>query len=247
MNDSHGSSPDAALREAIIWAQSTTPGIFIAAAADDTAIDENALLTCLDMRERDKARAIHDSAERRHYVFRRCFQRYFVSQVLNWGGSLSELVIEHQLDRPPRCLDAPDLRLSFSSSGPTALACASFQHNVGIDVEKLRNIENVVALARRFFTPQEAASIAALPVAAQSIAFLEHWTAKEAGLKAIGKGIVSGLNSYVLKRQENDYYVDFIGPFETNEHWKLEHIPLLPHHIVAVIHSSVAVVHNLDK
>jgi phosphopantetheine--protein transferase-like protein len=247
MKDSRAPSQDAVFKDAVIWAQSTTPGIFIAAVTDDAAIDKNDLITCLDKRERDKAQAIHNSAERRHYIFRRCFQRFFVREILNWDGALSELAIEHQLDKAPRCLDAPDLRLSFSSSGSTAIACASRQHTVGIDIEKLRDIKNVVALAGRFFTSDEAAAIAALPSTAQSIAFLEHWTAKEAGLKAIGKGIVSGLNSFVLKRQDDDYDIEFIDLFETNVSWKLEYIPLVSHHIVAVIHSPVAVVHNLDK
>jgi phosphopantetheine--protein transferase-like protein len=250
MKYSQAPSQDAALaglRDTVIWAEPTTPGIFVAAVTDNSTLNENALLACLGKRESDRASAIHDPVEKRHFIFRRCFQRFFVSEILNWGGALSALTIEHQLDMAPQCLDAPSLRLSFSSSGPTALACASRQHSIGIDIEKQRVIENVVALANRFFTPHEAAGIAAMPIATQSIAFLEHWTAKEAGLKAIGKGIVSGLNSFVLKRQKNSYNIDFIDQIEAKAPWQLEYVSLLPDHIIAVIHSHVAVVHNLDK
>lgn len=250
MKDRHAPSRDVTVtgfREAVVWAELATPGIFVAAAVDDGAIGEDALMACLDGRERDRALSIQDPSEKRHYVFRRCFQRYFVSQILNWDDAISELAIEHHLDTAPRCLDAPDLRLSFSSSGPTALACASRQHSVGIDIEKLRSIENVTALASRFFTPEEAAAIAGLPAPAQSFAFLEHWTAKEAGLKAIGKGIVSGLNSFVMRRHDANYNIDFTGKFETTARWHLEYVALLPNHLVAVVHSPLAIVQDLEK
>jgi phosphopantetheine--protein transferase-like protein len=250
MKYSQAPSQDAALaglRDTVIWAEPTTPGIFVAAVTDNSTLNENALLACLGKRDSDRASAIHDPVEKRHFIFRRCFQRFFVSEILNWGGALSELTIEHQLDMAPQCLDAPSLRLSFSSSGPTALACASRQHSIGIDIEKQRVIENAVALANRFFTRFEAAGIAAMPIATQSIAFLEHWTAKEAGLKAIGKGIVSGLNSFVLKRQKNNYDIDFIEQFKTTLSWKLDHIALLPDHIVAVVHNIVADVQKSEK
>jgi 4'-phosphopantetheinyl transferase len=250
MKDGHAQSLDATatgFREAVVWAELPTPGIFVAAVIDDGAIGEETLMACLDGRERDRAQSIHDPSEKRHYVFRRSFQRLFVSQILNWDGAISELAIEHHLDTAPRCLDTPDLRLSFSSSGPTALACASRQHRVGIDIEKLRSIENVTALAYRFFTPEEAAAIAGLPVAAQSTAFLEHWTAKEAGLKAIGKGIVSGLNSFVIMQQGANHNIYFADQFEANTRWNLEYVTLLPNHLVAVVHSPMAIAQDLEK
>ena len=229
-----------ALNAAIFWADPPVLGISVAAFIDNNAIDDSALVNYLAARERDKARLITDSVEKRHFILRRCFQRIFVKTMLNWQHELSELSIEHQLDTQPRCLDAPDLRLSFSSSGFTAVACASSQFTVGVDIEKQRTIVNLAALTERFFSLFEAQSIAALPVCDQNVAFLKHWTAKEAGLKAIGKGIVSGLNSFVLKSQNNIYNIDFVNEFKNSTTWRVNYLNFVPDHIVAVVH-------NLEK
>jgi 4'-phosphopantetheinyl transferase len=151
---------------------------------------------------------------------------------------LGSLNIVHQLDTRPQCLDAPELQLSFSSSGLTVVACASTQYSVGVDIEMQRSIENVAPLAQRFFTADEASFIEKLPNADQNIAFLKHWTAKEAGLKAIGKGIVSGLNSFILKPHKSSYYIDMIAKCDFDRSWQLDYINISPQHIVAIVHNS---------
>jgi 4'-phosphopantetheinyl transferase len=226
------------MRDAIMWAEPPAPGITVAAFTDRTSLNENDLVIALAMQEQEKAQRITDQMERRHYVVRRCFQRVFLQKMLNWQGALSDLVIEHHVDTQPKCGDAPDLRISFSSSGQTALACAAVHHQIGIDIEKLRSIDNVDALAERFFDGKEALYIASLPPHEQVLAFLQHWSAKEAGLKAIGKGIVSGLNSFTLERNNQSYSIDIVDKFSTSAPWNLQFMDFLPDHIVAVVHNS---------
>ncbi len=228
-----------AMHRAIIWPVPADPGISIAAYTDDNSLDEQHMLTGLADREKALAQSIADRLERRHYILRRLFQRLFVKSVLGWHGALCDLAIEHQLDTQPKCLNDPSLRLSFSSSGPTALACASTLHRIGIDLEKSRHVANVTALAERFFTSQEAAAIAALPLVDQNRAFLRYWTAKEAGLKAIGKGIVSGLNSFVINIREKDYLIENVSEIKKNTTWSMHYGDFLQHHVVAVVHSSL--------
>jgi phosphopantetheinyl transferase len=230
----------ATLAAKIVWGQSPAPGISIAAYTDNATMNEAELMLGLSERERKKAFSMPDPIERRHFVVRRCFQRVFVKTILKWENSLESLTIEHQLDTQPRCWDLPTLRLSFSSSGQTALACASTQNDVGADIETVRDIENVVKLAQRFFTSEEAATIEAMPANDQKIAFLKHWTAKEAGLKALGKGIVFGLNSFTIKPQTAGYLIENKLEKDLSRPWFLHHLTILPNCIVAVVH-------NLEK
>jgi 4'-phosphopantetheinyl transferase len=227
----------AKLAATIVWGQPPAPGISIAAYTDTAEIDAAALLFSLSEHERTKAYSIPDPGEQRHFVVRRCFQRVFIKALLKWEGSLESLRIDHQLDTQPRCLELPSMRLSFSSSGRTVLACASTQNEVGADIESVRDIKNVVKLAQRFFTPEEAATIEAMPRNAQNIAFLKYWTAKEAGLKAIGKGIVFGLNSFTIQPQDGEYLIENALEKGFAMPWKLHHLPILPHFIVAVVHN----------
>ena len=224
------------LMASIIWAVPPAPGIAVAAFTDDGLWNENDLAACLAENERNKAGQLADPVERRHYILRRCFQRLFLKIMLDWKGALPDLRIEHRVDTQPFCPDAPLYRLSFSSSGSTASACASLNYHVGIDVEKIRPIENVSQLAQRFFTPEEAASITKCARNEQETHFLHLWTAKEAGLKAIGKGIVSGLNNFVVTHINNIYAIEMVDKFQGPSPWTLRYLELLPQHIVAVVH-----------
>ncbi len=212
--------------------------IAVAAFADDGTLAEAEVLACLPEAEALSAQRLADPAERRHFIIRRCFQRVFVKDVLAWDGPMRTLALEHRLDTQPKCLDAPACSLSFSSSGPVSVACASLTVRVGIDLERIRPIANAVALAQRFFTPGEADAIAAQPAPEQSLAFLRHWTVKEAGLKAIGRGIVSGLNSFVLQHDGNHHHIEINGLFSPKNGWIVDYPDLCPQHIVAIVHNS---------
>lgn len=225
-----------ALMAAIVWAPPPAPGMAVAAFIDDGSWDENDLKMQLADTERSKVGQLLDPVERRHFILRRCFQRVFLKTVLNREGALPDLRIEHHVDTQPLCLDAPLYKLSFSSSGSTALACASANHLVGIDVEKVRVIGNVSQLAQRFFTADEATSISKCARDKQDLHFLHLWTAKEAGLKATGKGIVSGLNSFVVKRVNNSYAIETVVQIAGSGPWTLQYFNVLPLHVVAVVH-----------
>jgi phosphopantetheinyl transferase len=226
------------MRNNVVWADPPKPGIFVAAFTDIGTLNEYDLFSALSMQEQEKAQSITDVLERRHYVVRRCFQRVFLQNVLSWQGTLDALMIVHRVDTQPRCLDAPDLGISFSSSGQTVLACAAVHCHIGIDIEKLRKIKNANALATRFFDGKESRYISSLPPDEQDLAFLQYWSAKEAGLKAIGKGIVSGLNSFILEHHNQSYIIDIVDGITPREPWNLNFLDFLPDHVVAVVHKS---------
>ncbi len=225
-----------ALLAATKWAPLPAPGLSVAAFIDDGLCDENELAVFLADSEQNKADQLLDPVERRHFILRRCFQRVFLKTVLNWKDALPNLRIEHRIDTQPCCLDAPLYGLSFSSSGQTALACASSTNHVGIDVERIRTIENVSQLAHRFFTADEAGSISKYAADEQSLQFLHHWTAKEAGLKAIGKGIIDGLNSFVVAHNSTSYNIEMTHDSTASDPWSLQYLEFLPAHIVAIVH-----------
>ena len=223
------------MTQALNWAAPSAPGLAIAAYVDDDTLRDGDLASCLSQAEIAKAEAFINLAERRHFIVRRCFQRLFVALVAQWPASPGVLRMEQKLDTQPVCLDFPRLHLSFSTSGRSAVAGARENNDVGIDVERERVVENVVQLARRFFSEKEADAIAGLPPEEQSHHFLLHWTAKEAGLKAMGKGIVSGLNSFCLERKSTDSTYSVIGPPEAPARWSLRYVDILPNHIIALI------------
>jgi 4'-phosphopantetheinyl transferase len=218
----------------IVWHRLSDPGLIVASFTDDATLDISDLRDVLSPSEKNHAVKLTDPVELRHYIARRCFQRLFVAEVLSTNITPSKLDIIHQTDVRPFCPSAPDLNLSFSSSGTTAIACASKSHAVGIDIERSRKVVNVIALARRYFTPEEAETLANLPDAEQSLAFLHYWTAKEAGLKALGKGIIFGLNTFTIK-DKGKFSFEFQGPNHNLQDWSLQYLQNVPQHLVALV------------
>ena len=92
------------------------------------------------------------------------------------------------------------LGFNWSHSGPHALVAIGRHVAPGIDVELQRARPRALEIARRFFSAEEADALAALPPDQRSAAFLDLWTAKEAVLKALGRGLAFGLHRLSIAR-----------------------------------------------
>lgn len=101
--------------------------------------------------------------------------------------------------RPPQDFEirtGPDGKPFFAGGGPEfnvshsggSVVAVLSEFPVGIDLETPGRKSDFSAIARRFFHPAEAASIAT------EDEFLRHWTAKEAMLKLAGTGLAGGLD-----------------------------------------------------
>lgn len=93
----------------------------------------------------------------------------------------------------PQLVDAA-LQFNLAHTGNALLLALSRSIAVGVDLEaRNRHTRALPELAQRWFAPREAQVLAALPEAAQQVAFLRLWTCKEAVLKCSGLGIGVGL------------------------------------------------------
>jgi 4'-phosphopantetheinyl transferase len=77
------------------------------------------------------------------------------------------------------------------------LACAVTRDvTVGIDIEKIRDIPELFAIARGHFSPRECEQLEALPAFYLTRGFFECWTRKEAFVKATGLGLSQRLDHF---------------------------------------------------
>jgi 4'-phosphopantetheinyl transferase len=104
-------------------------------------------------------------------------------------------LVDGQFGRP--ALDRrhdPALGFNWSHSGDRALIAIGRNVTPGIDIERVRERPKALQIAEHYFCEEEFARLACMPVETRHIAFLELWTAKEAVLKALGRGIAFGLD-----------------------------------------------------
>lgn len=84
----------------------------------------------------------------------------------------------------------PSRHVHFNLSHSSGIAVIAVSADaVGVDVEKEREMRDLEDVARRFFTPREAAALSGQSPTDQRGLFFRCWTRKEAVIKAMGKSI----------------------------------------------------------
>ena len=101
---------------------------------------------------------------------------------------------------------------NWSHSGDLLLVALAHGARIGADIEFLRPRPSAMTLARRFFTPFEAEQLAALPHDDAETRFVRLWCAKEAVLKAHGRGIVFGLERLEFTARGEDWTLTACDP-----------------------------------
>ncbi len=97
---------------------------------------------------------------------------------------------------------APPLDFNVAHGGDHALVAWSRRRRVGVDVEPLRTGWDWRPLSRLVLGGEDARRIAAAGEA--SPLFFDVWTAKEALLKAEGRGIAGGLDGFSVLSEDRD-------------------------------------------
>jgi 4'-phosphopantetheinyl transferase len=99
----------------------------------------------------------------------------------------------------------PDLQFNWSHSGGHALVALARDVAPGVDIEQRRDGVKTLEIAQRFFAPDEARTLAACAGAEREALFFRLWCAKEAVLKALGRGLAFGLERVAFERQGDSW------------------------------------------
>ena len=119
------------------------------------------------------------------------------------------------------------LQFNWSHSGQHAVLALARGVIPGIDVEERREHPRALAIANRYFRVEEATHLATLPDAQRTAAFLLLWTAKEAVLKAIGRGLAYGLDRLLLDVPPAPLRLLYLDGDEASA-WQLMALPIHP-------------------
>jgi len=166
---------------------------------DDLLPGVPGLLPLLSDDERVRARRFVFDVHRHRFVAGRGVLRLLL------GGYLAlppeQLAFDYGAQGKPTLLTAtgtPPLRFNVSHSHAMALLAFSRGRTVGVDIEQVSADRATVAIAQRFFAPEEVAVFEALPEHQWVEAFFNAWTRKEAYMKADGRGLALGLDNFCV-------------------------------------------------
>ena len=143
-------------------------------------------------------------------------------------------LVDGEYGRPELAEPLPHaLLFNWSHSGDMALIAIARSVVPGIDLERRRPRAHAMQLAQRFFHPEEAAALAALPISEQEPAFLQLWTGKEAVLKAMGRGIAFGLDRLRLAVTPASPRLIWLDGDDAAQ-WQLHALPAGTGHVASV-------------
>lgn len=127
------------------------------------------------------------------------------------GCRVAEITLEIGPHGKPALADGA-LAFNLSHSGSRAALALARGIEVGVDIEVPARPRPHVALARRYFCAAEAEAIAAAGDDEREARFLRLWTAKEAVLKALGRGLAFGLDRLEFELAAQPPVLRWIAP-----------------------------------
>jgi 4'-phosphopantetheinyl transferase len=189
------------------------------------AAPSDADLEILDDNERKRTARFYFAPDKVRYSVSHANMRRILASYL---AKSPELLAYREAEggKPELALEGPHLPLRFnlSHSKSIGLLAITLNSEVGVDVEDVRPIERDVA--KRFFSPVELASMAALDGEEWLDAFYRCWTRKEAILKVEGQGLRIPLDSFDVSVREGEPAALLAArpAAKLTAHWHLQHL-----------------------
>lgn len=146
----------------------------------------------LSEEERERASRLRFDELRRRFVVAHGFLRSVLARYLQCAPEAVRIVPGPR-GKPEVAADAArgiaSLRFNLSHSEELAGCAVALHREVGIDVERVRDLSDVDGLARTVLTERERAQLSSWGRERAAEGFITAWTRKEAVLKARGEGL----------------------------------------------------------
>ena len=128
------------------------------------------------------------------------------------------------------------LRFNLTHTAGLAACVVNLSGECGIDAEKIIGRRDPLGVAQRMFSPAEYLEQKHLSGRAQLEYFFQHWTLREAYVKARGIGIHFPTRKLFFRVDtENSVCVEFTPDIDDqNQNWQLQLLRPTPQHIAAV-------------
>jgi 4'-phosphopantetheinyl transferase len=192
----------------------------------------------LSVMEHARAESFRSEAARMRFVARRAALRTVLSAYT--GVAPASIAFDANDYGKPVLVSDRTLSFSTSHSESVALIALGRCRLIGIDVERVREAATDDEVAARFFTRNEAASLALADAEDRVRCFFNVWTRKEAIVKALGRGLSIPLDSFevTMRLDESAAITSWNIPGAAKADLQLYHLEPYPGYIGALAFSA---------
>lgn len=192
-------------------------------------VEASKLASCASLLSAD------ERARAARYVFEKHRARFIAGRgllrrILSRYGNTApdQLVFAYGPQGKPE-LAGSNIRFNVAHSEDELLIGITSGRMIGVDIEHIRPMPDMRALAARFYALSERNWLFSLPTSQQPDAFFALWTCKEALLKACGEGISDSLNQVAISPGEGGHaaYESSAAGLPTG-HWVLQTLHIMP-------------------
>ena len=199
------------------------------------------LYESLSADERDRASRFYFEKHRRRFIVGRGTLRTILGRYL--GVQPDKIRFTYNDKGKPFLVEpkVSDFEFNLSHSDELALYAFALGVPVGVDVEVIRPLSDMDAIAKRFFSPIEYEMLQRVSPANRPLGFFNCWTRKEAYIKAQGLGLSIPLDSFAvsLAPSEPARFIELPTNSEYAGTWALHHLSPLLNAVGAVAFPSV--------
>jgi 4'-phosphopantetheinyl transferase len=128
------------------------------------------------------------------------------------------------------------LRFNAAHSVGLGLFAITQDREIGVDIERVRPVPDLMAIAERFFSEEERNDLTTLAEDQREAAFFRCWTRKEAYIKAIGDGLSAPLEAFAvsLRPGEPARMIHLGGDTTAAAAWTLHDLAIEPGYAAAL-------------
>ncbi|MGI8990834.1 MAG: 4'-phosphopantetheinyl transferase family protein, partial [Bryobacteraceae bacterium] len=183
-------------------------------------------LKVLSPDERERAARFRFERLQRSFILTRGALRILLGHYLE--TSPAGIQFEYGAKGKPHLAAPSRIEFNVSHSGELALFAFTLDCELGVDVEQIRPMPDMRAIAAQFFHEEEAAELMTLPASRREHAFFLCWTRKEAYIKAIGDGLSAPLDGFrvTLRPGEPARFIHLARDTDAAATWTLHDLDL---------------------
>ena len=174
-------------------------------------IPEAVLLATLTDEEKERADRFRFDNDRQNFVLRRGLLRQLLGETFGIDAALIRFTTT-PVGKPFIAFpENTGIYFNLAHSGRQIVYAFSKYPDTGIDIERIRTVDDIDLLARKYFSAEEYAIVINLPSWEKNKAFIRIWSIKEALIKACGCPLEHGLAAFDVATQYrmNSFEVPF--------------------------------------